>query len=86
MGQKRRFDRGPPEAALNRFGQDTKLENGLAGFVRNFHPPFGIERHIDNDIAGQSGADGNRLLARSFAIFKNGFNASVRKSALDYMQ
>jgi hypothetical protein len=74
------------EAASNRFGQNTKLENGLAGFVRDFHPPFGIERHIDNDIAGQGSADGNGLLARGFAVLKSGFNAGVREFALGYMQ
>jgi len=73
-------------SASNRFGHNTKLENGLAGFVRDFHPPFGIERHIDNDIAGESGADGNGLFARSFAILKNGFNARVREFALGYLQ
>ena len=73
-----------PNVALERFGDKPEAEKRLPGFVRHFQEPFRLRAH---DIAGQIGADRDRLFPGSLGTFKCRLNAaSVGKFTPAYLK
>jgi hypothetical protein len=65
---------------------NAKLKKGLARFVRDFQKPFAIGCESGESVAGQVGANRQRLFARGFAVLKNCRCHSIRKFALAYLE